>query len=432
MACKHRLWLPLVLILGIVLSGCVAPTATPGASSEAAAQGECDNTLTFWNGFTGPDRPAVEALVVQYNESNSMGVTVEMDIQPWDSLLQKLLTSMTVGSDPDMAAFTFRLVPQYAEAGVLMPMDDLYGPDGIDPATLPPAYLDIVKHNGTNWAAPMNFATLMMYYNKDLFAAAGLDPETPPATWDEWTDAIQKLTQDTDGDGTIDQYGLVLADNQTIPMWPILVWGNGGDFLNAEGESMLLDPATLESFTKWGALVAENGISPVGLTGAEADKIFETGKAAMEMNGPWMTTGYTAAGLNYDVAPVPAGPGGQVTLADAVVIVANKNSACKDQIYDFIKFWNSPESQVYWAVNTGFPPARVDLADDPGLAQNPFVAKFAGAAPYARFYLAGLQEYAAIDGDILTPAIQAIGQGAATAEEALAEANAKLTELMTE
>ena len=99
---------------------------------------------------------------------------------PWDSLFQKLLTSMSVGAEPDIAAFSFRNLPEYAKAGVLMPLDDLYSGSGIDPKTLPPAYLDIIKYDGKYYGAPMNFATLMMYYNKDLFKAGGLDPENPP------------------------------------------------------------------------------------------------------------------------------------------------------------------------------------------------------------------------------------------------------------
>ncbi len=338
---KRLLYVTIVMI--VMLTSCTpAPVVAPAKATQAPAapQGE-KVVLKYWNGFTGPDRPALEALVKKFNETHP-NIEVQMDIMPWDSLFQKLLTSMTVGAEPDIAAFSFRNLPEYAKAGVLMPLDDLYGGSGIDPKTLPPAYLDIIKYDGKYYGAPMNFATLMMYYNKDLFKAGGLDPENPPKTWEEWTAAVQKLTKDENGDGKPEQYGLVLADHQTIPMWPILVWGNGGKFISDDGKkSMLDDPKTQEAFQVWGEMVAKQGISPVGLTGGEADKLFETGKAAMEMNGPWMTGGYTKAGLNYDVAPVPSGPGGQVTLADAVVMVINKNTKNKEAAYEFFKFWNS-------------------------------------------------------------------------------------------
>jgi multiple sugar transport system substrate-binding protein len=410
-----------------MLSACAPVTAVQPAQSEkapAAVQNE-KVVLKYWNGFTGPDRVVLEALVKQFNDSHP-NIEVQMDIMPWDSLFQKLLTSMTVGAEPDIAAFSFRNMPEYAKAGVLMPLDDLYGPAGIDPNTLPPSYLDIIKYDGKYYGAPMNFATLMMYYNKDLFKAAGLDPEKPPTTWEEWTDAVQKLTIDENKDGKPEQYGLVLADHQTIPMWPILVWGNGGKFISNDGkQSMLDDPKTIEAFEKWGALVAKQGISPVGLTGAEADKLFETGKAAMEMNGPWMTGGYTAAGLNYDVAPIPAGPAGQVTLADAAVMVINKNTKNKDAAYEFFKFWNSKEAQATWALGSGFPPARTDL-ESAAMSSNPFVAKFASAAPYAHFYLPGLEKFNAIDSDIITPAIQTITRGLNPAAETLKDAATKM------
>ena len=66
---------------------------------------------------------------------------------------------------------------------------------------------------------------------------------------------MQKLTKDENGDGKPEQYGLVLADHETIPMWPILVWGNGGKFISDDGKkSMLDDPKTQEAFQVWGEM----------------------------------------------------------------------------------------------------------------------------------------------------------------------------------
>ena len=388
---------------------------------QAAAQDKV--TITFWNGFTGPDRPAVEELVKQFNESHD-NIQVEMTISPWDSLMQSLIGAMPAGEGPDVAGIHFQYVPQYAESGLIMDLT-AYLAEGsdLDPANWPAALVELLQYDGKFYAAPVNFATLMLYYNKDLFAAAGLDPENPPANWDEWIEAIKATTQDN-------RYGIALAERQTIPMWPILIWGNGGDII-ADGKSMLADPKTIEALELWGSLVRDEGIAPIGLTGAEADQLFQSGRAAMEMNGPWMVNGYLEAGVNFDVAPIPEGPAGPVTLADTVVFVVNDQSENKDAVLEFIRFWNSRESQLYWSQQTGFPPARLDLADDPALLEaSPWAAKFAAVVPYSRFFLGGQKDYVQIENDIFVPMIQSITQGVSSVEEAATQAHEQLTALL--
>lgn len=427
----YRKMISFVLILSLVLltaacgtgnKGNVADSSSPGADASAGKKVE----LTFWNGFTGPDRPAYEDLVKQFNEAHP-NIEVKMDITPWDTLLTKLPTSWTTGEGPDIAAFTTSLIPKYARSNLILPVDELF--DGeLKEEMFPQGLTEVLKYDGKWYGAPANFATLMMYYNKDLFESAGLDPDKPPATWEEWLDAIVKTTKTS---GSDKQYGLVLADHATIPMWPILVWGNGGDFVS-EGQSKLLDPKTIEAFEIWTDLVNNKGISPTGLTGAEADKLFESGKAAMEMNGPWMTAGYTAAGLNYDVAPIPVGPGGPVTLADSVALVAGKNTKHKAEILTFMKFWNSREAQEYLSLNSGFPPTRSDMLDSEKLKENAFVLKFAAASPTARFYLAGLENYSKLNDDIIVPAIQHMTINKKGVEETLENADKGLSELLSE
>lgn len=382
--------------------------------------------LTFWNGFTGPDRPAIEELVKRFNEEHP-NIQVKMDITPWDTLLAKLPTSWTTGEGPDIAGFNTSLIPKYAKAKLILPVDELFK-DNLK-GVFSEGVVNGLKYNDKVYGVPANFATLMMYYNKDLFKEAGLDPENPPKTWVEWHDAIKATTKTSGGEK---QYGLVLADHATIPMWPLLIWGNGGDFISADGKSMMNDDKTVEAFKIWSELVVNNSISPTGLTGAEADKLFQSGKAAMEMNGPWMTGGYTAAGLNYDVTPIPVGPGGPVTLADSIALVAGKNTDHKKQVLEFMKYWNSKESQEYLSLQTGFPPTRTDMLDNENLKANPFVLKFAASSPDARFYLGGLEEYAQINDDIIVPAIQEITIGKKDVNATLKNADEKITKLLSE
>ncbi|MBB6731461.1 ABC transporter substrate-binding protein [Cohnella zeiphila] len=400
------------------------------SSQSQAPSGKSDDgkavRLTFWNGFTGPDRPGYENLVKQFNDTHP-NIQVTMDVSPWDTLLAKLPTSLATGQGPDIAAFDSSLITKYAKSQLILPLDDLYG-NGIDPGIFPQPLANVMKYEGKFFGVPANNATLLLYYNKDLFKAAGLDPEKPPATWDEWIDAIEKTTK---SDGSDKQYGIALADHATIAMWPILVWGNGGDFVSTDGKTATMtDPKTVEAIKRWSDLVVGKGASPTNLTGAEADKLFQSGKAAMEMNGPWATAGYTDAGLNYDVAPIPAGPAGEVTLASSAVLVAGKNTKHIDAVREFMQYWVSKDAQAQLSGETGFPPVRTDLGDDERLKQNPFVPKFAAESNNAKYYLPGLEQYDKIDADVIIPAIQAITNQKSSAEDALAQANKQLQDIL--
>lgn len=383
----------------IVLAGQAVGVGAQGASGAPVVV----NVLT---GFTGGDRPAYEALVATFNQTHP-DIQVQMDIQPWDSIKTTVPAAFAAGQGPDIVTPDFNpgTVLEYAKAGTIMALDDLMGTgtNQIDPAALPAGVVTGNTVGGKVYAVPANLATLMLYYNKALLSAAGIS--TPPATMDEFRAAAKQLTNSAAG-----QYGLALADHATISMWPILIWADGGDVIGADGCSALADPATIAAVQSWADLVAKDGISPAGLTGADADSLVAAGKAAMEMNGPWAAASYTQAGLDFDVAPIPTGSAGQVTLASSVPFVVNANTKVKDAAYTFLSWWNSPEAQAQLSLASGFPPTRADMAGDPALAANPTIAKFAAAVPYSRPYLANVPDFTQVD-DIFSTAIGRVTRG---------------------
>jgi multiple sugar transport system substrate-binding protein len=278
----------------------------------------------------------------------------------------------------------------------------------------------------------MNFTTLLLYWNKDMFKEAGLDPESPPQDWAQFEEAAKKTTKDTNGDGKPEQYGLAIADHETIAMWPILLWGNGGGVVSEDGtQSMLGDPETIEAMDRWGTLVREDKIAPIGLGGADADKLFQSKKAAMEIVGPWMTTGFEDAGIDFGLAPPPAGPAGPVTLGTSVSFGVNsKTSEAKAEAgKDFIKFWNSKDSQVYWAVNSGFPPNRTDI-DDSEIDENPYVAAFAEHADIAKPYLINVKDFTKVNDTVFQPALQKVLNGEGSAQDVFSQASEDLQSLL--
>jgi multiple sugar transport system substrate-binding protein len=209
-------------------------------------------------------------------------------------------------------------------------------------------------------------------------------------------------------------------------MWPILLWENGGGVTNASAtKGMPSSAGSVNAVDQWSKLVIKNGIAPANITGAEADSLFQAQKAAMEINGPWATTGYQSAGVQFGLAPIPAGPDKTVTLADVVAMSANaKDSPAQISAAEtFFTWWNSKNSQIYYAVHTGFVPTNTGVTAA-GLKANPDVAQFQSVAGMAQPYNLGTQ-YTNIETDTWEPAIEKILQGSPVAAT-LAGANSQI------
>jgi ABC-type glycerol-3-phosphate transport system substrate-binding protein len=252
-----------------------------------------------------------------------------------------------------------------------------------------------------------------------MFAKAGISG--PPKTEADFIADAKKLTI-TSG-GKTAQYGLSLADNNTIQMWPILQWMSGGDVIGKNNCASINDPASVTALTQWSQLVMQDHISPIGQTGADADTLFSSRKAAMEINGPWAADGYRSAGINLGIAEVPVGSAGPVTLASTVPLMVERTSQHAAQAEQFLAWYTSKTAQEKFSQVSGFPPSRTDLTGE--VSGNPTVAVFAAALPYARLYLAGQPNATQIDADVYVPLIQKITRGA----NVQASANAAATQI---
>lgn len=409
------------MLLTAALTGC---SKSDGEAGNASGQTDGEKTvITFWNGFTGSDQATLEELVEEYNETNDKNIEVEMSIMPWDSLYQKLSTVLAVGEGPDMVAMATERIGTYAEPGAFVPVDDAYTDGYVDESVVPEALKENLKYEGTYYGVPMNFATLLLYYNKTIFEEAGLDPESPPATWEELEEYAQQIVDKTGN------YGFDMAVKDTTPMWCIMLWGNGGDIIE-DGKAVLNSEQNVETITRWAENIRDKGFGPEVLTGGEIDKLFESQKLAMYFCGPWATTGFEAADIDFGVAQAPAGPVDQVTQANAVGMYLTSSSKQKEAVYDFFSWWNSKDTQVKWSLGTGFPPARTDLEDDERLDENPYIAEFSKPADASKMYLQQLTNFSEIDTQVIIPAFEKILLENADVKTTLDEANAQLEEMI--
>lgn len=404
-------------------------TAVVGMSLLAACgsgdRGSTDGrtTITFWNSFTASDRPAVEELVRRFNTSQDK-VTVEMNIQPGDVMTDALLPAYKAGKGPTLVALDGGAVAQYVEQKVFQPVDDFSAMSGIDRGVLPKAGMDVVTHDGKVWGVPFAFAPTMLFWNKDLFAAAGV--KGPPQTMDDMARAAVALTQ-----AEQKQYGIAIPDREAPPSWAVLLWADGGGIVSEDNaRSIFGTPKSVAAVNRWSSLMRDQGISPIGLNGVEADNLFGAGKAAMLMNGPWVTAGFDKAGIKYGIAPVPRGSEAQMAVAVStnLHLAADASAVQKSAAYNFMTYWNSVETQTYWSLQTGYPPNRSDV--DPSLlAENPTAQAFAQQSN-SRFYLGGLVHAGDIHDDVVVPTIQRITNGEGSAGKLMPEASGQIDKLL--
>ncbi len=406
--------------------GSLAGAAGPSA---LASRQNSPVTLTYWSGFTGGDGPTYQALITMFNKTHP-SIKVNYVVQPWDSIAQKLPTAMASGSGPDIATPDYNVgtIRQYIANGLIAPLDSLLGSGSnqVSPSILPAAIKSAFTVNGHLYAMPANWATLELYWNKTLFAKAGI--AAPPKTMAELQQDSVKLT--VKSGSTVKQYGIAIADHSTIPMWPIFIWANGGDLLTSKGCSALADPKTVQAVSTWADLIVKDQISQVGLSGQDADNLFSAQKAAMEINGPWAIGEYQPAHVNFGLTQVPVGALGKpVTTASTVPMVLNAKSSNKAAATTFFSWWMSKPAQAYLSEHVGYPPSRTDMATYPGLTSNPYVVGFSAQSPYARFYLPTLANFNQVDTSVFAPAIQQAERGANVAS-VLSSASGQLNGLI--
>ncbi|HEY0238205.1 MAG TPA: ABC transporter substrate-binding protein [Friedmanniella sp.] len=412
------------LTAGLALAAATATLAACTSSGTPGDDGTGDGPthITFWNAYTASDRPMVEELVRRFNDSQDDAV-VDMTIQPNDVLTDTLLPAYQAGQGPTIVTIDASLVPSYVEQGVFQPVDDFY--DGqIDPAVLPKASLDATTYDGKQWGVPFGATPTMLYWNKTLFTEAGIDE--PPTTLDEMADDAIALTDPSAG-----TYGIAIGDREGPSLWAVLIWANGGGIVSEDGSRATFgDPESIEAVDRWSGLMRDEGISPIGMNGVDADTLFGAGKAAMLVNGPWVSAGFEEAGIDYGIVPVPEGSVTQTSVAISTNVHLNADASAgeKEAAYAFLRFWNSEESQTYWSVNTGYPPNRSDIPVE-DLAENPTAQAFA-AETNSQFYLGGLKAFAQIDGDVVVPTIQRITNGQGTAAELMPEAAQQIDGLL--
>jgi multiple sugar transport system substrate-binding protein len=313
--------------------------------------------VTYWEKWVGPEEAAMRAVVDAFNRSQDRVVVHYFVQSPID---RKTIVATAGGDPPDVAGLWVHNVASFADAGAVMPLDDLIRRDGLTVeqwlSRYYPVYAGICQHNGRVYAGISTPAMITLHWNKTLFREAGLDPERPPRTLEELNEYSRRLTKRDPQTGALLQVGFLPQEPGWWP-WVFCRWF-GGEIFDGQNITLASDPRNVEAmrwvaeFTKALGRDAVTSFAS-GFAGhmASSQSGFFSGKVAMVFQGVWYHN-YARQykpGLDYGVAPAwPAAVPGidDFAMAEADVLVIPRDAKNPNAAWEFIKYVNSNNPQA--------------------------------------------------------------------------------------
>jgi len=379
-------------------------------------------TVAEYSSLTGP---YFEDAAAAFEAANP-GADIQIEVVPWDVILQKLTTDISAGANADLSIIGTRWLLDFVSEGVAAPLDSYmteeFSGRFID-VFLTPSVMD-----GQTYGLPIAASARAMYYNADLFEQAGIT--TPPDTWEDLVAAATAI--DALGDD-IAGFGMQGAQIETDVYFYYAFWAYGGELVEADGTSGLDTPAGYQAAQLYLDMI-NAGVTQEGMTSMtreDVQNLFKQGRVGMMITAPFLATQIRneVPDLNFGVAAIPAGPDGdRGTYGVTDSIIMFENSQVKDTAWAFLDFIFTTEWRARFTGGEGFLPVQTAVAAMPEFADDPVLAQFAALLPEARFapVIAGWEEIA----ERTSTALQTIYLGDADVQATLDAAAADINAIL--
>lgn len=344
--------LAVMAVLG-VLTGCGAE-GTAGASNE----GDGPTEITVWHYWDGTNADVFDDMAAEYNDSHS-DVKITTSMIPNPDFLTKLRASATSDTLPDIAIGDLVWVPQIEQIGSLADLEPLLPAETL--GDINPALTSFGNIDDKQVSVPVSANNLAYMYNKTLFKEAGLDPEKPPATWEELMEVGKTILEETGKPG----YDLFTEAGDTGEglTWNFQVnlWQAGGEFLTEDNSAAAFNtPEGAKALQFWVDLI-ESGVSPYAKWGE-----FEKGQGGSAQEGSWMV-GIWAADPPFDFgaakAPYPSDGVPATNLGGEQAMVFDNSEAEAKGAADFLAWFLEAENVTKWSQETGMLPVTNSVAE---------------------------------------------------------------------
>jgi multiple sugar transport system substrate-binding protein len=323
-----------------------------------------------------------QALAAEFQELYP-NITIEFQDVPFEEIRTKLLTQVAANNPPDVAYMSSGDVGAFAQRNALVNLEDYISKSSaVDRDDFVEAFLQATLVGGEVYGLPITAETTGLFYRTDLFEEAGLDPNNPPKTWEEFEQYAETLTIPEKR-----QYGTILFAPEAYYYWYPWLWQAGGELLSEDGKDVLWDSEAGKRAAEF--YVGLKEYSPPDFLNSnswDGRVAFANGTVAMYVAGAWFAGTLQSEfpdieGL-WATAPLPEDQQCATTIAgDALVIFqASRN---KDAAWKWIEFLSAPENIA--RINLGTPeepttllPPRKSLLNNPATFEaNPVLQGFA-------------------------------------------------------
>ncbi len=399
-----------------------------------SARADTELTMYYPVAVGGPLTQVVDGIVADFMAENPDIKVNAIYAGNYNDARIKALAALNSGEPAQLSVMFSIDIYELIEQDAIVAFDDIVSTDE-EKAWLDSFYPSLMENGRTadkTWGIPFQRSTIVMYYNKDAFRAAGLDPENPPATWDELVDAGKKLTS---ADGS--KWG-VMIPSTGYPYWMFgaLTMQNDQVLMNNAGDTTYFDaPATVEALEFWKALGSEHKVMPEGAIewGTLRQNFLEGQTAIMWHSTGNLTAVKDNATFDFGVAMLPASKRrGTPTGGGNFYIFKQTSEEERVAAMKLIKFMTSPEQSAAWSIKTGY------MGVSPAAYETQQLQDYVKEFPYAavardqlEFATAELSTFQT--GRVrkaLDDAIQAALTGAKSPAEALGEAQATADRLL--
>ena len=416
----------------------VAALAAAALSSLALAQVPVEISFYYPVAVGGPITRIIDGLAAEF-EAENPGIRVKPIYSGgYPESLTKALSATKSNDAPTMSVLLAAEIHTLIDEDALVPFDAFIRTreDRAWVTGFYPAFMESSQAGGKIWSIPFQRSTVVLYWNKEMFIEAGLDPNKPPTTWKELLVYAQKLTK-RDPSGRITQWGVEIPSSGT-PHWLFqgLTTTNGVQLMNAAGTETYYDrPEVVEALQYWVDLVTKYKVHPEGIVnwGTTPRDFFER-KTAMI----WTTTGNLTnvrnnAKFEFGVAMLPANKRrGSPTGGGNFYLFKQAKPEQQAAAVQFIKWITSSARAAQWGIDTGYVATRPDAWETPALKK--YVADFPEAAVARDQLQYTVPELSTHDNERVTKALndglQAALTGGKTPAQALADAQREADRLL--